>query len=205
MFSTRVAILLVALAGLFPRWANAWPLHFGLKGGLPVNGLVEDARVGTPPATSQFSIDASNGKFIFGPTVELMLPARLSVEFDMLYRSFSADLLRTGAGILAEDSGQAWEFPLVAKYRLTKGLVAPFVSGGLAFRHLSGLRKIDDALNGGAGTGFCLGAGLEGKLIVLRLSPEIRYTRWAANELQTRNGTTISSRNQVEFFIGVTF
>lgn len=54
-------------------------------------------------------------------------------------------------------------------------------------------------------TGLVLGAGLDFKVPLLHLTPEVRYTRWRANLFQDSSDLLSSSRNQVEFLVGVTW
>ncbi len=58
-------------------------------------------------------------------------------------------------------------------------------------------------LNKRAVVGFVTGAGLDVHLLSLHLSPEIRYTRWGAQQFASLGLS--SNQNQVEFLLGVTF
>jgi hypothetical protein len=53
--------------------------------------------------------------------------------------------------------------------------------------------------------GLVLGAGLDLKIPLLRLTPELRYTRWRANLFQDSSGLLSSNRDQVEFLLGITW
>jgi hypothetical protein len=55
-------------------------------------------------------------------------------------------------------------------------------------------------------SGFVAGAGLEGRLPLIRISPEIRYTRWGAANLRNPAGDfSLSNQNQIEALVGITF
>jgi len=50
--------------------------------------------------------------------------------------------------------------------------------------------------------GFVMGAGLSVKVLVIHLSPEVRFTRWGAQHFIDPNGLLHSSLNQGEFLLG---
>src|SRR5206468_887716 len=71
----------------------------------------------------------------------------LGVEFDVLYRHFGYDTSGSIVnGVISTVStrnttGNAWEFPLLAKYRLHGKLLRPFIDAGVSWDHLSGLTQ----------------------------------------------------------------
>jgi hypothetical protein len=65
-----------------------------------------------------------------------------------------------------------------------------------------GLTKSDVS---GVNTGVVLGGGLELKLPFIRISPEIRFTRWGAKNITDLGGVLHLNQNQAEFLIGITF
>ena len=180
-------------------------------------------------------VDAVNGqnltasaytnRYIIGPTAELRLPFGLGVEFDVLYRRFGYSSSGLLAGITSTitnktTTGSAWEFPLLAKYRFKGKLVRPFVSAGVAWDKLSGLTQdvhtiVAGVTNSTSGTptelhndttrGFVMGGGVEVKALVIRISPEIRYTRWGSAHFVDPIGLISSKQNQAEFLVGITF
>ena len=54
-------------------------------------------------------------------------------------------------------------------------------------------------------TGVVLGGGLELKVPFIRISPEIRFTRWEAKNITDLGGVLHLNQNQAEFLIGITF
>ena len=112
-------------------------------------------------------------------------------------------------------------FPILAKYRFKGKLVRPFVSGGVAWDKLSGLSQtITRVVANVANTtttsdpfelrkdttrGFVLGAGLDVKVLLIHISPEVRFTRWGAKHFVDPNGLLNSKQNQAEFLVGITF
>ena len=173
--------------------------------------------------SQQFAFNSTTNRYIVGPTAELHLPFGLGVEFDILYRRFDYQGSGTLAGIVTSSSatGNAWEFPLLAKYRLPTKMVHPYVDAGVAWDTLSGLTQTitntvtnhttttttstPAELNTTATRGFVMGAGLSVKVLVIHVSPEIRFTRWGAQHFIDPNGLLHSNLNQGEFLLGITF
>ena len=62
-------------------------------------------------------------------------PFGLGVELDALYRHLNY------ASSSAATTANAWEFPLLAKYRFKAPLVRPFVDAGVAWDTLEGIKQ----------------------------------------------------------------
>jgi opacity protein-like surface antigen len=180
---------------------------------VPLNEFLDAAK------SQQFAFNSTTDRFIVGPTAELHLPFGLGVEFDILYRRFDYNGSGTLAGVVTSNSatGNAWEFPLLAKYRFPTKVVHPYVDAGVAWDTLSGLKQAitrnslttstssPAELNTTATRGFVMGAGLSVKVLVIHLSPEIRFTRWGAQHFIDANGLLHSNVNQGECLVGITF
>lgn len=198
----KLAILCLAVA----TSASAQVVSFGVRGGLPFTNVF--GAVSNPDET----FESSSTQFIVGPTVELHLPLGLGVEVDALYRHFhDTATVNVNSVLTTFNSSTAWEFPLLVKYRLPGPFVRPFLDAGVAFDYLSGSRQLANFITGvssnasATNEGFVAGAGIELHLPVIRLSPEIRYTRWTSVNISDLNGFIHSNSNQVEFLVGVTF
>ena len=199
------------LLGAVSAWAQLF--SYGVKAGVPLNNFLDAAR------SQHFAFNANTNRYIVGPTAELHLPFGLGVEVDILYRHFDYN----GSGTLVDvitnsrTTGNAWEFPLLAKYRFPTKLVHPYVDAGVAWDTLSGLTEAitrnsittstssPAELNTTATRGLVLGAGLSAKLPMVHVSPEIRFTRWGAQHFIDPNGLLHSNLNQGEFLLGITF
>jgi len=193
--------------------ASAQLFSWGVKAGVPLTDFLNTAE------SQQFAFTSTTDRFIVGPTAELHLPFGLGVEFDILYRRFNYNGSGTLAGVVTSSSasGNAWEFPLLAKYRFSTKIVHPFVDAGVALDTLSGLTQAitknnitsttstPAELNTTSTRGFVMGGGLSVKVLVVRLSPEIRFTRWGAQHFIDPNGLLHSNLNQGEFLLGITF
>jgi len=200
---------------------TAQPIGFGIKGGLPMTDFLDAAR------NQNFRFDTTTNRYIIGPSVELRLPFGLGIEFDILYRHFGYSSFSSTSGITntitdARTSGSAWEFPLVGKYKF-KGLplLRPYVEAGVSWDKLSGLTQAVTTtvasvtntrstsnpveLNKDTTRGFVMGAGVDIKVLVIHISPEIRYTRWGAKHFIDPGGLLNSNQNQGEFLVGFKF
>jgi opacity protein-like surface antigen len=203
--------LILLLLGAVSAWAQLF--SYGVRAGVPLNNFLDAAR------SQQFAFNSTTNRYIVGPTAELHLPFGLGVEFDILYRRFNYNGSGTLAGVVTSNSatGNAWEFPLLAKYRFPTKMVHPYVDAGVAWDTLSGLKQAitrnsvttstssPAELNTTATRGFVMGAGLSVKVLVIHVSPEIRFTRWGAQHFIDPNGLLHSNVNQGEFLVGITF
>ena len=199
------------LLGAVSAWAQLF--SYGVKAGVPITQFLDAAK------SQQFAFNSATNRYIVGPTAELHLPFGLGVEVDILYRHFDYN----GSGTLVDvitnsrTTGNAWEFPLLAKYRFPTKLVHPYVDAGVAWDTLSGLTEAitrnsittstssPAELNTTATRGLVMGAGLSVKLLMVHVSPEIRITRWGTQHFIDPNGLLHSNLNQGEFLLGITF
>jgi|SRR4026208_863510 hypothetical protein len=183
-------------------------LAVGVKGGLPFTDFLRAAD--NPGAT----FHSGSTRFIVGPTIELRFPAGVGLELDALYRRFDYRASETIlTSVFNNKANNSWEFPLLLKYRAPGVIVRPFVDAGVAFEHWRGLRQVTDALGVTStssevkvtNTGVVLGGGLEIRLPVIRVSPELRFTRWGAKDISELGSVFRSNQNQAEVLIGITF
>jgi len=174
--------------------AMAQPFGAGLKVGAPLTDAVSLVSSGAPDQT------VSTNRYVIGPYGEVRLPGGFSVEVDALYRSFS---YFQGApnGNGASGSNGSWEFPVMAKEKLLKGPVRPYIAGGLVLSHLTGS---DLDVTHASNYGVTVGAGVDIHALVLHLTPEIRYDGFVFHDF-TSNSFVQSNRNQVLFLVGIGF
>ena len=96
-----------------------------------------------------------------------------------------------------------WEFPLLAKYRLSTPVIKPFLEAGPSFRHVSLFSGDSPHLSQ---AGFTAGVGVGFKLMRLRIDPEIRYTRWGTDSKPSPYlFDPRSNVNQAELLLGLSF
>jgi hypothetical protein len=172
---------------------------FGVKAGIPLNDAYYDykslVRYGT-------ATNPTTQRFLIGPTLEVHLPGRFSIEADAIYRRSSFDYSLANANASIHDVARNLEFPLLAKWEITPGPIRPFVDGGVSFRHIF-LDRDPGFLTNPTTTGGVLGAGITLKAGRVRISPEIRYTRWGSTALDLPSFRSV--RNQGDFMVGFTF
>ena len=186
------SILLVLCIGLgIGGFATAQPVMAGLKIGAPLTDAFNVANSSSPLG----AVIANANDYTIGPFVEVRLPFKFSIEADALYRGYNFGT--PGATTHAS----SWDIPVVAKYHFLKGPVKPYVEGGLDFSHFSDIASVVSS-NHSSNFGIVFGAGVQINLLVLRISPEIRYT---GDTLKNFTGVVDSNRNQVAFLVGIGF
>ena len=198
----------LVLAGLLVSTSAFAQFAFGVKGGAPLTDFFHV--VDNPGATFR----SSSTPFIVGPTIEVHFPFGFGVEFDALYRKFHYDASSNLVdAVVNGKAANAWEFPILLKYRVPGVIVRPFLDAGFAFDHWSGVSQVIQTPSSlltntnvsGTNKGVVLGAGLEFNLHLVRVSPEIRYARWGTTNLADFGGVSRSNQNQAEVLIGLTF
>ena len=98
----------------------------------------------------------------------------------------------------------AWEFPVLLKYKF-KGipLARPYLGAGLSFKHITGNDVVE--LIHKNSTGVVLEGGVEFKLLLLRISPEIRYSGYTVSSFEAPGGLLKANKNQLAFLVGFSF
>jgi hypothetical protein len=191
MHKTFLGILFLAAA------AYAQPVGFGVKLGVPATDAFKVVQ-------AQSIANAQN--LVWGPYLELHLPGGNSLEIDALRRRYDFQVPGTvSAGTLpvlalAKGVTTGWEFPVVLKHRIGKGIARPYFEGGAAFSRLSDISLA--TLKHRENFGLVVGGGVDIKFLFFRLSPEVRYTSWA---LQNFQGGLQSKRNQIAVLMGFGF
>jgi opacity protein-like surface antigen len=215
-------LLLLCAVGAFSQ-----PFSAGAKVGVPLTDFVSVAGSTTPSGFLDYATHTN--RYVVGLTGELHLPFGFGVEVDVLYRhvnyqSTAETLGATTTTTSASTTGTAWEFPLLAKYRFGTKVLHPFLDAGVAWNTLQGLTQTvrstvlsgtplsttsssstPSELQNNTTRGFVLGGGLDIKILVIHIQPEIRYTRWGAKQFLDPSALLHSNQNQGEFLLGITF
>lgn len=168
---------------------------------MPLTDAIPDRTTTAVDVITHTFSDSKN--YVIGPTIELRLPAGFSVEADALYHPITLTLNTTVVPSLNTHTTfdvHTAEIPILGKYRFFHApLVKPYVEAGPVFR-LFGPEAVH-VTHGG----FAMGAGIELKALLVRISPEIRYIRWGSFSV-VRNGVTLAPNdNQAQFLIGLSF
>lgn len=176
MHKTICALFVLAAA------TYAQPLGLGLKLGVPATDAIK---------VIEAQNIAASQNFLWGPYLELYLPGGNSIEIDALRRKYDYGQLGTG---------NSWEFPVVLKHRIGSGMARLYFEGGAAFSRLTDIQLA--TLKRRENYGLVVGGGVEIKFLFLKLSPEIRYTAWAARNFE---GGIQTNRSQVAVLMGFGF
>jgi len=159
-------------------------------------------------------------RYILGPEAEIGLPFGIALEFDALYRRQGYDSTSSVPDVVthSHERANSWEFPILLKYKTAFPVVKPFVEAGYAPRVIHG--NIDTTVCGntstGCGTpvssgtnwrtshGLVLGAGVQVGILRLRISPEVRYTRWNNTAINVAQFFGFhSTQNQFDALVGI--
>jgi hypothetical protein len=165
---------------------SAQTLSIGAKGGGVFTDSAERADESRP--------------YVVGPSLEIGFGSRVAVEVNALYSRFGA--ASTGIAL----RGHSIEFPVLGKYYFAdrESALRPFASAGFAFRHIwfddvranrfgRSVNSTDPAV------GAVVGGGVTFKAWVLKVSPEVRYTRWGGYNFPATNP------NQLQALVGISF
>jgi opacity protein-like surface antigen len=194
----------------------AQPFSVGVKAGVPVTDALETFR------GNQSAYVTNTHRYLFGPTVQLNLPFRFSIEVDALYKRLGYQYNQfagPGSPTTTRTTANSWEFPVLGKYAIWGGPVRPFIDAGANFRNISGVDQVRDTLsavnvnvnpvpefNKDNDIGFVFGGGIELKLGVIRFTPEFRYTRWGSENFRDPVAALLqTNKNQGDFILGLTF
>jgi hypothetical protein len=205
----------------------AQELRIGVKAGVPITDYFETSSTGGLHGGESYS--AATRRYTVGAGVEWQLTNLVSLELDAMFHRMGYVGITTlfGNGILqttaVDVKGDSWDFPLTGKYRFRRAL-RPYLAGGPVLRYVGPLHGRGEytVTNFGNETittttpidtkhpsefkkrfypGLTAGTGVEFGEGRLRVSPEIRYTRWIGNG----PGGLMRFPNQVEFLVGFWF
>jgi hypothetical protein len=217
------ATITVTLGPLFGQDSFGQFFQFGIRGGIP---LIDPIHAGFIPFEFLEQSSSANRRYTVGPTVELRLPHGFSLEVEALYEPLGFAEVSVDAEVIdsyIHASADNWNFPLLAKYRLPLfRAVHPYVDVGPSFRTVTGVSATTTSWNIITGqvtgpvhstsdphfsdrshVGLAVGMGTQFRVGLLRFSPEVRYTRWMAD--QPGDPFLYSNQNQVDVLLGITF
>jgi hypothetical protein len=222
----RLQYYIVVFTLLVPHVALSQWVSFGVKGGVPISSesqtgpyVCANSVVGPICGNNYFAARP----YAFGPTVEVFLPRKFSIEADFLYRRFHQDIAE---GLLAPHGGpvtfgrrggvaaSAWLFPLLVKYSPLHRNISPFVTVGSTLRHLEPFEgqglvidvfllpqpqsfHIDSEVGRSVDVSITAGAGVRLRQGFIDISPEIRFIHWTSGFQP--------AQNQALLMIGITF
>jgi hypothetical protein len=198
------------------------PVDLGFKVGVPITNMFSASN------TSEFNqtvpgsaFSSAVPRYEFGVSGEFHLYKNLRFELDGIYKrgGFSSALPWASGGFAYRPTNfNWWEVPGLIKTNVTLGHVRPFVDFGAALRHIStigqttyaagllgGMTMTDNsiALHNRNSYGGVAGIGITFKKGPFKVSPEVRYTRWA-NEAFEYNGLR-TNLDQGDFLLGISW
>jgi hypothetical protein len=196
-----------------------------LNGHIAMGQAVSAGVLGGVRATNDFNgtLSSESKRYIVGPTLDIRLPKRFSVEVDALYQRFGFSGFQFQGNDLASvrERTNSWEFPVILKYHFPARLARPFVGIGYSPRIVNGEdissgvhSLLFDYFNQHSVTnypvtqgvvvsgGVSLGAGH------FRFTPEVRYTHWNApylNQFDSLPCCSGSNQNEVSVLLGISW
>jgi hypothetical protein len=133
-----------------------------------------------PQGLTTFRLRSGNRGLLAGATCAIELSDAFAFELNALHRNLYLQLeflLPAGERLDAgRNSIGTWEWPMLLRYRLPGIAARPFVEAGPSFRTRKNQPPSEPSQ-----FGFAAGLGAEFRKGPLRLTPRIRYTRWAAD------------------------
>ncbi len=196
-----------ALAALFFLSASTFAQQFTFSavGGTNVTNNFPVTEYRTPADAygnpeSLFRYKSGGRSLILGGAVEARLTERFSFEASLLHRPMKNEIhfeeFPVGGtatkSVNTNTAVRVWQFPLLMKWRLGRmGGMEPFVAGGMSFRTQENASAVEPSQRG-----FTAGTGVTFAWKRLRVSPTLRYTRWAREQIWPRYAT---KPDQVEF------
>ncbi|MGO9241115.1 MAG: outer membrane beta-barrel protein [Bryobacteraceae bacterium] len=187
------------------------PLGFGLKGG---------ARL-TDFTASSSDVTTADHVYTIGPYAELRLPFGLSIEADLLYKKSGSTLVNivplTGLASLQQFDMDSFDVPLLLKKKFDTGMIfRPFVEAGLANRYSTGIPGpfftmptpiggnpaygLYTSTTSGWQEGLVLGGGVQFKILMVKISGELRWSRYGNISAST---VPKLNANQAELLLGI--
>jgi len=204
------AFLLCHSAGLSELHAQRFSL--GIEAGVPVTESFDTGfiyRGGFVPTTT---------RYVVGPAIEGRLGGRFAAEFNALYQPFSfqqSTIIVTPSSW--KTTGSLWQFPVLLRYRILEGPIHPYVTAGPSVQIATNITETNTIINAmpvvshppperRAVAGVAAGAGLGFSFGRLHISPEIRYTRWAAENFDFTQSNHVGTKlNQVQILVAFMF
>lgn len=210
----RIVVLTVVLH-LFPFAGLAQHFAVGVQVGVPLAEAFQKDNL-----IPRFTYTFNTKRYTLGPTAEVSLPIRLRFEADALYTRLDYDSTVMGVDTFSRAATKAdsWEFPLLVKKPFSVAGFSPYGDIGFALRHVDATSHIvnivfpshvfettttpADLLHEWT-SGFVVGGGIEFRAGPLRLSPELRYTRWTRENFRAASGIFQSNLNEADVLLGL--
>jgi hypothetical protein len=193
-------------------------IEVGLRGGIPFNEAFQ-SQINSPYTI----LSSDRPRYSVGPMLRARVAEHLAVQLDVLYthsRWDSKDAVPGYYGDVLTHSAHynRWDFPVLATLA-TNGRRAVFIGGGIALHRSGGTLRVThfsptgavDHYSGntfgddGKAVSIVVTSGLRWRIRAWSLEPEIRYSRFRSDLLDSygHRFDVIRTPNQFEFMAGV--
>ncbi|MBV9762649.1 MAG: hypothetical protein JO340_18960 [Acidobacteriaceae bacterium] len=196
------ARLAIAVAFSFLCGNRAFAQH--VSAGVVAGGALTSDFTPLDIATTSYVEHSISKDYIVGGMLAVSIPWDFSLEADAMYRpmTFAGTIvLPSGAFTDRPSDVLTWEVPILLQYKFKPNALPlrPLLEIGPSFR-ASGNR------NGTAPSsdGVTAGAGLEADVWKLKVAPQFRYTRWAADGAHPPLSPN-TKPDQIELLVTVAF
>lgn len=199
----------------------------GVKIGIPFTQFFETGANGGLMGSAEYS--SGTRRYTFGLSGEWRLTHAFGFELDAMFHrlGYTATVTHVGDSefnrSVVHVSGDAWDFPLLAKYRFG-WVIRPYVAAGGTLRYIGPVHGQGEQTNFLAPTpittpdntnspadfnnrfysGVIAAGGVEFGVGRVRVLPEVRYSRWTAN-ISGPTGVLRFAPNQIECLVGIDF
>jgi len=195
-FPTACTLLVILAISPFALAQNRIEFNFGVRTGVPFTVPFESRLTG--PASTYSSYAFSRPPVTVGPTLAVVVHDRIAIQFDALYQrnTINSSFFNGTTSVSSSARPSWWEFPLVADYAILKGPIRPFGGGGILLGETFSDRFQSQL------PAFVINGGLEWRIPLVVIRPELRYTRWQS----VSQSTSVARReNQFEYLVGFSF
>jgi hypothetical protein len=222
-----LAILCIGPA--FGQTAFGQTFDVGIMVGVPATEFFETGSTASTHSSASYA--TGTRRYTLGLTAEWHMTHSWGLELDALYHRFGYGGIVNLMGVDTftsasfRVSGNAWDFPVLAKYRFGDKRVRPFVAAGGTLRYIAtaheqgqqtffvvGPLNTTTPISTDSPTdlrkrvypGVTVAGGLEFGAGRFKIIPQIRYTRWTAN-IANEGGLLRFAPNQAEFLLSAEF
>jgi outer membrane protein with beta-barrel domain len=211
-------------------------VQVGVTAGVPVTSPILDRQTSNRFGFSR--VDSAARRYTLGPSLEFPIAGPLTIETGFLYKRFGFDSNSRGGQfisgpyteIVSSTTGNAWEFPLLAKSRLRlTSRTHITLAAGPVLRRITGVRETGKrtsitffpppgtretepldttspaSFDRRTSIGGAIGAGVEFSAGALRLTPGVRLTYWDTERTSSTSSGSRLNRTQFDALLNIAY